>query len=495
MQQFDTLILNATVYDGSGSQCNKKDVAIIKDKIVAIGDLSQCVADHVIDATGLVLAPGFIDVHTHDDLEVIRNPDMLAKISQGVTTVIIGNCGISASPYVNDITPPDPINLLGKKAEFIFPTLASYIATLEANPAKVNVAALVGHTALRAQVMSKLDRAATPDEITQMVAILRLALEQGAKGLSSGLAYKNAHAAPTNEVLALSAELAEFKAIYTTHLRTEFDGIIGALDEAFFVGKKAKVPLVISHLKCAGKSNWGRAKEIVNHIKSAQKSQKISCDCYPYNASSSTLDLNQVTEDFEIFITWSDPYPDQAGKTLAEIAKKWQLSLHNAAMKLQPAGAVYHGMNENDVQDILSFSTSMIGSDGLPCDPHPHPRLWGSFPRVLGHYSRDLQLLSLAKAIHKMTGLSAKEFQLTSRGLIKLGFFADLVLFDPLTIKDTANFLLPFEISSGIKQVWVNGNLSYQVDNVIENKLLKKSIQKTRSGRFLAHNQRGKNDN
>jgi len=479
-QHYDTLITNAIVLDGSGANGIEQDVAISGDKIIAMGNLNKVYADNVIDATGLVLAPGFIDVHTHDDLEVIRNPNMLAKVSQGVTSVIVGNCGISASPYVNDVTPPDPINLLGNKDEFIFPTLAAYIAQVKATPPAVNVVALVGHTALRAQVMSELDRAASTEEVAAMVKILRGALEQGAKGLSSGLAYKNAHASPTAEVAALAAELAEFDAIYTTHLRTEFDGILGALDEAFSVGRKAKVPVVISHLKCAGKHNWGRAKEIINHIKDAQQSQKIACDCYPYNASSSTLDLNQVTDDFDIFITWSDSYPEQAGQILAEIANQWQLSLHDTALKLQPAGAVYHGMNEADVQDIISLPNSMIGSDGLPCDPHPHPRLWGSFPRVLGHYSRDLQLLPLAQAVHKMTGLSATEFQLTSRGFIKVGYYADLVLFDPLTIKDTASFTSPFEVSTGIEKVWVNGQLTYQVGT-------DSLAQPIRAGRFLAH--------
>lgn len=481
-QRYDTLITGAIVLDGSGANGVVKDVAISGDKIIEIGCLLKCCADNVVDATGLVLAPGFIDVHTHDDLEVIRNPDMLAKISQGVTSVVIGNCGISASPYVNDTPPPDPIILLGDQDEFIFPTLADYVCQLEATPPAVNVVALVGHTALRAQVMKSFDRAANPEEISAMVKILRSALEQGAKGLSSGLAYKNAKAAPTTEVVELSAELAEFDAIYTTHLRTEFDGIIDALDEAFSIGRIVKVPVVISHLKCAGKHNWGRAKEVINHIKDAQKSQKISCDCYPYNASSSTLDLNQVTDDFDIFITWSDPHPEKAGQALAETAEQWQLSLYEAAIKLQPAGAVYHGMSEADVQDIISFPTSMIGSDGLPCDPHPHPRLWGAFPRVLGHYSRDLELLPLAKAVHKMTGLSASEFQLTQRGLIKVGHYADLVLFNPLTIKDIASFTAPFEISTGIEKVWVNGQLTYQVGSN------RNSTQPVRAGRFLAHN-------
>ncbi|MBU3021348.1 amidohydrolase family protein [Aestuariibacter sp. A3R04] len=479
----DTLILNATVFDGSGADGKVQDVAIKEDKIIAIGKLKTFSADQCVDATGLVLAPGFIDVHTHDDLEVFRNPDMLAKISQGITTVVVGNCGISAYPYTTHTAPPDPINLLGQETEFSFSTLAVYIHQLNATPSAVNVVALVGHTTLRAQVMADLNRPATPEEITAMTKLLRLALQQGAKGLSSGLAYKNANRAPTSEVLALSEELAEFDAIYTTHLRTEFDGILDALDEAFFIGKKANSPVVISHLKCAGKNNWGRAREVIRHVEQAQHSQEVACDCYPYHASSSTLDLSQVTKDFEIFITWSDPHPEAAGQTLAEIANHWQLSLYDAALKLQPAGAVYHGMDEKDVQAILSFPSSMIGSDGLPCDPHPHPRLWGSFPRVLGHYSRDLQLFPLAQAIHKMTGLSADTFKLGHRGFIKTDYFADLVLFDPLTIKDVADFSSPFEISQGIHAVWVNGQLSYQID--------KNTIQPTRAGRFLAHNSAG----
>jgi N-acyl-D-aspartate/D-glutamate deacylase len=316
-------------------------------------------------------------------------------------------------------------------------------------------------------------------EIQQMVKMLDIALSQGAKGLSTGLAYHNAKASPTSEVQALVSKLASYNAIYTTHLRTEFDGIIGALDEAFSVGEQGKVPVVISHLKCAGKNNWGRADEVLAHIDSRRKTQKISCDCYPYNASSSTLDLEQVTEDFDIFITWSEPHPEKSEQTLAAIASQWQVSLMEAAKRLQPAGAVYHGMLEDDVRQIMKAPYSMIGSDGLPCDPHPHPRLWGAFTRVLGHYSRDQHVLSLTKAIHKMTGLSATEFHLNQRGFIREGYFADLVIFDANTIQDMASFSAPFAISKGIKKVWVNGALTYQEG--VKSKKLKGA------GRFLAH--------
>jgi len=481
-ETFDVLIINGEVFDGSGSASVKQDIAIIGDKIVKLGNLKAYDAIDVIDAHGLIVAPGFIDVHTHDDLEVLRNPPMLNKISQGVTSVIIGNCGISASPYSSVKTPIDPINLLGAQGEFTFPQLSDFIDKFNIIRPHINVAALVGHTSLRAQVMKDLTLAASETEITQMIDLLNSALIQGAKGLSTGLAYHNAQAAPSSEIQALVATLNVHNAIYSTHLRTEFDGIIDALDEAFSIGKHGNVPVVISHLKCAGKDNWGRAPEVIEHIEQNQKTQKISCDCYPYNASSSTLDLAQVTEDFDIFITWSKPHPEKSEQSLATIAKQWQVSLMEAAKRLQPAGAVYHGMLEDDVRQFLQLPFSMIGSDGLPCDPHPHPRLWGAFPRVLGHYSRDHELLPLGQAIHKMTGLSATEFMLEQRGFIKEGYFADLVLFDPKTIKDCADFVSPFEVSTGIKQVWVNGQLSYQ-EGLGTNK-----DAELRAGRFLSHN-------
>lgn len=477
----DLLIINADVVDGSGAPAIQQDVGITADKIVAMGHLRDRSAKQVIDAKGLILSPGFIDVHTHDDLELLRNPRMLNKISQGVTSVIVGNCGISASPYQSTKLPPDPINLLGTTDEFLFTSMQDYIEQIEQTKPYINVATLVGHTSLRAQVMSDLSQPATEREIERMVEIFRLALMQGAKGLSTGLAYKNAQGASSAEVKALVQQLKEFDGIYSTHLRTEFDGIIDALDEAFLVAKQANVPIVISHLKCAGKNNWGRADQISKHIQHNQKTQKISCDCYPYHASSSTLDLAQVTADFDILITWSDPHPDKAKQTLQSIAQQWQISLLDAAKKLQPAGAVYHGMHEDDVRKFITLPYSMIGSDGLPCDPHPHPRLWGTFPRMLGRYCRDEKLLTMAKAIHKMTGLSATEFTLQNRGFIRQGYYADLVLFDPHTIADQADFDKPMAMSKGIEQVWVNGQLSYQLQGTLP--------KNNGAGRFLKHNQ------
>lgn len=472
---YDIVFRGALVIDGTGAPAQVQDVAVIGDRIAAVGQLSNTSATVEIDARGLTLAPGFIDVHTHDDLEVIRRPQMLAKLSQGVTTVITGNCGISAAPALLQADPPDPMNLLGQQTEFVYGSFAQYGRAVELAAPGVNVAGLVGHTTLRNNVLSDLSKAATAAEIEQMQYMFSQALQDGALGMSSGLAYHNAAAAPASEVIEVAKDLAKFGGIYTSHLRNEFAEIIPALAEAADIGLALKVPVVISHLKCAGVANWGRSEEVLDFIRLRGQQQALSCDCYPYAASSSTLDLKQITADFDIFITWSEPHPAMAGQMLAEIAEQWQLPLLETAQRLMPAGAVYHGMAEADVQNILQFPPTMVGSDGLPCDPHPHPRLWGSFPRVIGHYCRDKQLFSLPQAIHKMTGLSASNFRLPQRGVIAANYFADLVLFDSSKIQDEANFLQPQRCSAGIEQVYVNGQLAYQQG----------AVTSQRAGRFL----------
>jgi N-acyl-D-aspartate/D-glutamate deacylase len=310
--------------------------------------------------------------------------------------------------------------------------------------------------------MDRLDRAATPAEIEAMRAQLIEALEHGALGLSSGLAYGSARSAPPEEILSLAEPLAAAGAIYATHMRTEAEEILAAMSEAFATGRRCHVPVVISHLKCSGIANWGRSGEILHALETARDEQPVQCDCYPYAASSSTLDLGQVDERIPIVITWSTPHPEMAGQTLEQIALDWGVQQREAAARLQPAGAIYHNMSEEDVRRILQHPASMIGSDGLPNDPRPHPRLWGTFPRVLGHYCRDLGIFSLAQAVHKMTGLPAQRFGLAGRGQIREGCHADLVLFDPETIRDTATFSNPICAAEGIAAVWVNGVLSYK---------------------------------
>ena len=483
---FDTLIRRATLLDGSGASARLADVGLRDGRIARIalldGDDSAIDPDsaaHVVDGDGLVLAPGFIDVHTHDDTNVVRQPEMTPKLSQGVTTVIVGNCGISASPVSLRGEPPDPMNLLGRAADFRYPDFRAYVEAVTAAQPAINVAALVGHTALRSNHMDQLERAATADEIAAMRAQLEEALAHGALGLSTGLAYGNAFHAPTEEVLALAEPLAKAGGLYATHLRSEFAEILDAMDEAFRIGRHARVPVVISHLKCAGMANWGRSGEVLEALEGAQRWQPVGCDCYPYTASSSTLDLKQVTSDFDIQVTWSEPHPEMGGRLLADIAAEWQVDLMEAARRLQPAGAVYHCMEDADVDRILSHPATVIGSDGLPNDPLPHPRLWGAFPRVLGHYARDRELFPLAVAVNKMTGMSAERFGLAERGFIREGYWADLVLFDAATIRDAASFTDPMQPAEGIAAVWVNGELAWQ----------QRQATGIRAGRFIARGQ------
>jgi N-acyl-D-amino-acid deacylase len=308
-----------------------------------------------------------------------------------------------------------------------------------------------------------------------MRAQLTEALDHGALGLSTGLAYSSARSAPAEEVLSLAEPLAAAGAIYASHMRTEADEILSAMQEAFSTGRNSGVPVVISHLKCAGIANWGRSEEVLHALDAARAEQPVQCDCYPYTASSSTLDLRQVDGRVRIIITWSTPHPEVAGQTLEQIASAWGTKQVEAAARLRPAGAIYHNMSEEDVRRILQHPATMIGSDGLPNDPRPHPRLWGTFPRVLGHYCRDQGIFSLAQAIHKMTGLPAQRFGLAGRGRISEGAHADLVLFDPETIRDTATFSDPICHAEGIAAVWVNGVLAYK----------DRDATGQRSGRFL----------
>jgi N-acyl-D-aspartate/D-glutamate deacylase len=313
----DILLSGGTLLDGTGGPGHVGDVGIVDDRIVAVGDLSDVVAKQTYDISGKVLSPGFIDVHTHDDNAVLIAPECSPKISQGVTTVIVGNCGISAAPVRLNQAPPEPLNLLGKKEDFSFDSFAQYVDAVAACQPAVNVAALIGHTSLRINHVADLTRPADGSEAASMRQDMAKAMAQGAIGLSTGLAYDNARGATTEEVIELARIAAEHRGLYVTHLRSESDRIIEALEESFTIGTAANLPVVVSHLKCAGPQNWGRSAEVLAAIEASPYRDRIHMDCYPYSAGSSNLDLKQVDERVNILITRSEPHPEQARKTLA----------------------------------------------------------------------------------------------------------------------------------------------------------------------------------
>jgi N-acyl-D-amino-acid deacylase len=453
----DWILRGGTVIDGTGGPRRRADVAIAGDRISAVGEVSNSAGAREIDVSGLVVAPGFIDVHTHDDRALLAS-DMAAKASQGVTTVITGNCGISLAPLSLKDPPPPPLDLIGDIADYAYPRFADYLDALDKSPPVINAAALVGHSTLRAGTMPELDRPAREDEIARMQQRLAEALGAGAIGLSSGLYYAPAAHAPSSEIEALAKLLRPAGAVYTTHMRDEAEHVLDSLDESFHVGETARVPVVISHHKTTGIANFGRTAETLPKIAAAMRKQEIGLDAYPYVASSTVLRTERLDDAQKVLITWSKPMPEQAGRDLAEIAREWGVPLREAAKRLQPAGAIYWMMDEADVRRVLSFDNTMIGSDGLPHDMHPHPRLWGTFPRVLGHYCREVGLFDLETAVRKMTGLPAARFGLTDRGVVAGGAYADLAVFDPETVIDRATFAEPTLPAAGIAHVFVNGH-------------------------------------
>lgn len=457
LERCDIKIAGGMVIDGTGSARARADVAVTDDRIVAVGDLADTAAGRTIDATDRIVAPGFVDVHTHDDRALLSKPTMDMKVSQGVTSVVVGNCGISLAPLVMKHRPPPPLDLLGTEEWWRFGTFEAFLSAVDEAPAALNAAFLVGHSTLRVGAMDTLNRPADAGEIKTMRGALEASLDSGAVGLSTGLFYAPAAQAPTEEVIEIARGLKAHGGLYVTHMRDEADAVLDSLEETFLIGREAGVPVVVSHHKVTGKKNFGRSKETLALFERYRASQEIGLDVYPYHASSTVLKADSIAVSNRVLVTWSVPHPEHKGRDLVDIAAEWGIDSYEAAERLQPAGAIYFSMEEEDVRRILSYPGAMFGSDGLPHDEFPHPRLWGTFPRILGHYARDVGLFPLEDAVRRMTSISAEQFGLVDRGTIAPGKFADLCVFDPDTIIDSASFDDPMTPAAGIGHVLVNG--------------------------------------
>ncbi len=456
--RFDTILAGGFVVDGTGAAARRSDVGIAGDRIAATGDLAAASAGSRVDCAGLTVAPGFIDAHTHDDAALLEFPDMPMKTSQGVTTVVAGNCGVSVAPVSLPGEPPPPLDLLGTRATYRFARFADWRKALDEAPAAVNAIGLVGHSSLRVQTMDRLDRAADARETASMMRLLDDAMQDGALGLSTGLFYAPARMAPTREIVEIASVAGKAGGLYATHLRDEGAFLEDAVEEALTIGTAAGLPVVLSHHKATGKPNHGKTARTLKHIDEARRRQRIALDVYPYIASSTILTADRVRNAARTLVTWSKAIPEAQGRDLAELAAERKLDIAAMCAALQPAGAIYFAMHEDDVRRVLAWPESMIGSDGLPHDSHPHPRLWGTFPRVLGHYSRELKLFALEEAVRKMTSLPARRFGLAGRGVLREGAFADIAVFDAGAVLDKADFAAPTRPSAGIAHVYVNGD-------------------------------------
>ncbi|MBC7377439.1 MAG: D-aminoacylase, partial [Burkholderiaceae bacterium] len=412
------ILAGGLLVDGRGAAPVRADLLIDGNRIAAIGDRHAMPADvPVHDVTGYIVAPGFIDSHTHDDGYLLVHPDMTPKVSQGVTTVVTGNCGISLAPLVRSEV-PQPLDLLGPARLFRFATFKAWVDALRAAPAAVNVVPLVGHTTLRVAVMDDTGRAATAPEMAQMQALLTEALQAGAFGMSTGTFYPPAAHATMEEIIEVGLPLGQHGGLYATHLRDEADHIVPAMEEALQIGRALGCLVVFSHHKLAGGNNHGRSQETLALIDQAARLQPVCLDCHPYPATSTMLRLDRVRIARRTLITWSSAMPAAQGRDFADLQAELGLDDVETLERLAPAGAIYFLMDEADVERIMRHPLAMVGSDGLPFDQHPHPRQWGTFTNVLRTLVRERGVLPIETAIHKMTGLAARHYGLADRGLL-----------------------------------------------------------------------------
>ncbi len=444
------------------------------DRIERVGASGSAAAALEIDGKGRYLAPGFVDVHAHDDAALLEMPELTFKLAQGCTSVVVGNCGFGLAP-LGEVEPPGNAGLFGPRRRRFASMGAYHAALVQARPA-VNVVTLVGHHNLLASVMGNEERAPTVAERAELRGLLAQALDDGARGMSTGLIYRPGRASSTEELIELAALCGERGRIYTTHLRSESDSLLEAVEEAIAIAEQARCRVQISHHKAAGRRNWGKTERTHAALARANAAgADVAFDVYPYTAGSGPLieyfdaarpdlDLLGVTR-----IASCPPFPDLEGRMLVDVANERRQSLAELVTEVLagPGGertlCITFTMSDEDLERNLRHPLSIIGSDGLAdLSGKPHPRLFGTFPRVLGRYVRERGLLTLPEAVRKMTRAACERFGLLERGLVAEGMLADLVLFDAAAVVDVGDYDLPQRAPLGVDCVVVNGTLAYR---------------------------------
>jgi len=470
---YDLLIRNGTVIDGTGRPGVTADVAIEGDRIMAVG-VATGQAKQMIDASGRIIAPGFIDVHSHDDFALLDRPLCDFKIMQGVTTEVIGNCGFGAAPagaaykeYIRSFG----AQLFGPTGSFSWETTDEFFRALAARAPSLNVAALVPHAAVRYSVLGAEKRAPSEQELARMRDLVREGMEAGAVGMSTGLYYLPY--TQTEEVIALAKVVGEYGGLYATHMRNEDKRLLDSINETLRIGEEGGVPVQISHHKAMGRENWGKVRESLALVDRArERGFDVSSDAYPYTAGSTALSalakggLLDLVSPADVVVASTPTRHEYEGKTLEELCQTIRKPLKETVAQIlaeegEGVVAIIFGMDEADVRQVLAHPTTMIGSDGIPSvEGKPHPRLYGTFARVLGTYARDERLFSLEDAIHRMTGFPARKFKLTDRGVVREGAFADLVIFDQNVIAEVGTYQEPRQYPPGVDHVIVNGKVT-----------------------------------
>jgi N-acyl-D-amino-acid deacylase len=473
MQRADLVIKGARVLDGSGGPAIEADVAVRDGRIHSVG--SSGPARREIDADGAVLAPGFVDTHTHDDAALLQYPGMEFKLAQGCTSLVIGNCGFSAAPARSAQGAPGSAGLFAG-LDTPWTDLAGYFRAVERLGPATNTMALVGHNTIRSLVMGNEKRQPDPTELREMRGHVEQSLEQGACGFSTGLIYRPGRYSTTEEVIALAEPLAAHGALYATHMRNEGDGLLEAVEETLQIGREVGCPVHISHHKAAGRPNWGRVRESLGLVDRANaEGSDVTLDVYPYTAGSGPLaeyvDLENIRREFAEIVRIANcpPFREFEGRMVTEIAADIDLSPEEVIRKIltAPGGegtiCIHFIIDEADIETNLRHDRMMVGSDGIPdLRGRPHPRLFGTMPRVLARYVRERGVLSLEEAVRRMTSLSCERFGLVDRGRIQEGYWADLVLFDAEHIVDTATYDDPKREPEGVQMVIVNGEVAYE---------------------------------